>query len=254
MILLNDEAILSAHVGTKAKNLGLLCRLSQGRGWMVPSGGAFTVEDCAALLQDPECEKRMLRELEAADLDSGVAVRSSARVEDLYGRSAAGQYETVLDVSGAAELSAALKAVVRSYSESAARSYVRATAGDAEPAQDDGGLIVQRMVPAAKSGAMFARSSEVVIEAVWGLGAALMAGEVTPAHYAVDTESESVICKLAPKPGGAVLEPDELLDIYEAGNGLREHFGRGQEIEWAIDEAGRLYLLQVRPLPGSTEG
>jgi phosphoenolpyruvate synthase/pyruvate phosphate dikinase len=268
VIPFTDDAILSAPVGAKARMLGVLSRLSQEHDWTVPEGAAFTVEECTALLREPARTETMLCELAAAGLDICVAVRSSARVEDLDGRSAAGQYRTVLGVSGPAELAAALRTVVRSYSTEAAFAYGRATTGQVGLTHGDGGVIVQRMVPATRSGAMFVRRAEVIVEAVRGLGAGLMVGEVTPTHYAVDTASEDVVCWPAPQRtmttlvgsrvveaavppdllDTPVLEPDDLLDLYEAGLELREHLGGDQEVEWAFDGAGRLALLQARPL------
>jgi pyruvate,water dikinase len=83
----------------------------------------------------------------------------------------------------------------------------------------------------------------MVAEAVFGLGEQVVSGEVTPDHYVLDRSGG---VKREHLVHGGVLEAGELVELAAMGLRLEEHFGKPQDIEWAIDD--RLYLLQSRPV------
>ncbi len=111
--------------------------------------------------------------------------------EDGADASFAGQYDTVLNVGDGTELRAAIdRCVASAGGRPRARSYQQDRAGAATATMN---VVVQRMVDARVAGVVFtadpasARRDLLVIDAVAGLGEALVSGEATPDHYGVNT-------------------------------------------------------------------
>ena len=207
------------------------------------------------------------------DASAPVAVRSSATSEDSAEASFAGLQDTFLWVRG---LDAVVDAVRRCwaslYSEPSVTYRLRLGLPEAQVAM---GVVVQRMVDARSAGVMFTRSpttgdrSVVAINASWGLGSAVVSGEVTPDEYALNKVTGEVIRRVisdkairdVPRPeGGIVAEPvpeaerriaccdDAMLrTLLATAERIERHYGHAMDIEWAVDRAGRLYVLQSRP-------
>jgi pyruvate,water dikinase len=259
-----------ASVGSKAANLGELTR----RGHPVPRG--FVIATDAEAAAPPG--RALEAEIEAAYRELGaasVAVRSSATAEDLPTASFAGQHASLMNVRGTESLLRAVECCRRSlFSEAAAR--YRASRGIG----DDGvrmAVVVQAMVDARAAGVAFSANpvtgtaAEVLIEAAFGLGEAVVAGEVTPDRYAVDkaalTLREKVVneqawaCYCDPEGNGTVKRPvtepwrpaltdDEARRIAAVVREIETQFGAPQDVEWAIDQGGALFVLQARPITG----
>ena len=111
-------------------------------------------------------------------------------------------------------------------------------------------VVVQKMVDADKAGVAFSnhpvsrRKDRMMIEAVYGLGEAVVSGEVTPDQYVVDRKGRE---KKSQTPHGGVLSAEELARISEVAVQLETTNGAPQDIEWAIYQ-GDVYLLQSRPI------
>jgi pyruvate,water dikinase len=207
-----------------------------------------------------------------------VAVRSSGVSEDLEGASFAGQYDTYLWIRGA---DAMLHHVQRCWAGVVGPSVltyrptesVQAAFGGPLPGMCVG---VQQMVLSWAAGVMFTLdpvngdSSKIVIEACWGLGEGVVKGDVTPDRFRVDKVTLEVLEKdvkvqteeyrfddargevaLLPIEGerGAecCLADAEVAALAELGKRIERHRGAPQDLEWAVDRDGRLYLLQARP-------
>jgi pyruvate, water dikinase len=211
---------------------------------------------------------------EALGDEPPVAVRSSAIGEDSAEATFAGQQETYLWVRGGRAVCEAVRDCWRSLHGETATSY-RAHLGPAgeTPAM---GVAVQQMIDAAASGVMFTCNpvtgdpSTIAVNASWGLGLAVVGGEVTPDEYRLSkvtgellgrTVSTKDVQYVAGESGGAVRVdvPDEqrkepclddarLEALVEVGQRVERHFGSHQDIEWAIDGEGELFLLQSRPV------
>jgi pyruvate,water dikinase len=207
-----------------------------------------------------------------------VAVRSSAVGEDGQNATFAGQQDTYLWVRGVDAVCAAVRDCWASLYSTTAISY-RARLGDGpRPAM---GVAVQLMVDATVSGVMFTCNpvsgdpSMVAINASWGLGLAVVGGEVTPDDYLVSKVTAEVIrqhvnCKqvqYVPRADGRgaelvrvarerrdlpCLDAQALSALVELGGRVERHFGSHQDIEWAIARAGTppesVYVLQSRPV------
>jgi pyruvate,water dikinase len=213
-------------------------------------------------------------ELCGASADAPVAVRSSATTEDAEDASFAGLQDTFLWVMGADDALKYVRTCWASLYSTESMTY-RRRHGLPE-AGVHMAVVVQTMVDARTAGVMFTRSpttgdrSVMTIEGAWGLGSAVVGGEVTPDHWVVaKITGEITVRDLSdkhiqhrPAPGGGVhdeevasdlrkepcLSDAELLGLRDIGRKVERHYGRPQDIEWAVDRAsGRILLLQSRP-------
>jgi phosphoenolpyruvate synthase/pyruvate phosphate dikinase len=206
-----------------------------------------------------------------------VAVRSSAVGEDSQDATFAGQQETYLWVRGAESVCDAVRDCWVSLFSPPAISY-RLRLGDRAqtPAM---GVTVQSMVDAEVSGVMFTCNpvsgdpSMVAINASWGLGLAVVGGEVTPDDYLVSKVTREVVrehvhakdIQYVPGAGGdgavrvavpgeqrerRCLEQPALERLVEVARRVERHFGCHQDIEWALarDTDGELFVVQTRPV------
>jgi phosphoenolpyruvate synthase/pyruvate phosphate dikinase len=209
------------------------------------------------------------------------AVRSSATAEDLQAASFAGQHDTYYYVAER-DLLPMIKYCWASLWNPEAVSYREARG--VEHAQVLMAVVVQEMIQAEVSGIVFTANpvtgarNELIIEASWGMGAAIVDGRVTPDRYIIErnglTLREKRIAekrvmvpaclkeagrgRLEEVPHGMrqreTLAPDLLKTVAEWAVKSEEHFGSPQDVEWAITD-GQVYILQSRPITimGRTE-
>ncbi|MFZ5915361.1 MAG: PEP/pyruvate-binding domain-containing protein [Chloroflexota bacterium] len=179
-----------------------------------------------------------------------LAIRSSALAEDTADASFAGQHDTILDVRDESALMESIKRCWASLWTARASSYrSRMRSGDPDIAL---AVIVQHMLTADCAGVAFtvnpvSGADEIVIEAVAGLGEALVSGQVTPDRYRLDRHSLKPLETAATRVGQPVLDADQLEQVARLAAGAQDHFGCPQDIEWACSH-GRIYLLQSRPV------
>jgi pyruvate,water dikinase len=139
---------------------------------------------------------------------------------------------------------------VRAYHERRTTAAVSAVAGMA--------VLVQKMVDARAAGVAFTAHpvtgdrKQIVISAVAGLGEALVSGEQTGEEWIV--EGGDLAARTRQQPSGAsVLDQGQASRVAELAAQTAAHYGRPQDIEWAIDDSGRLWLLQARPMTALPE-
>jgi pyruvate,water dikinase len=214
------------------------------------------------------------RELSGDAEPAPVAVRSSATSEDGADASFAGLQDTYLWVRGERSVVEHVRRCWASLYSVESVCYRRRRLGLPEHGLAMA-VVVQRMVDPRCAGVMFTRSpltgdrSVVALEATWGLGSALVSGEVTPDKYVVgkvtgDITSRTVSTKLRrhrmhPSGSGVVEEdvpeelrnrpclPDEeIAELVGIAKRVEAHYGCPQDIEWAISDDG-VFLLQSRP-------
>jgi pyruvate,water dikinase len=180
--------------------------------------------------------------------DAPVAIRSSACAEDSVAASYAGQQETFLNVVGLERVLAAVTHCWLSFFSDRAVFYRREKGSLDDLAM---AVVVQRMVDARTSGVMFTvdpvhhRRDRVVVEAARGLGERVVSGEVTPDYYRMDRSGKVKQRRVVDEQ---VLTDAQLADLTRLGLHLADLYGCPQDIEWAFDDAQRLYLLQARPV------
>jgi pyruvate, water dikinase len=212
--------------------------------------------------------------LTAADAAGPVAVRSSATCEDAADASFAGLQDTYLWVQGVGAVVTRVRSCWASLYSVESISY-RLRHGFAE-GRVAMAVVVQQMVDARTAGVMFTRSpttgdrSVVTIEAAWGLGSAVVGGEVTPDRWVLGKitgeistrEISDKAIRHAPVAAGGVesvaveeqyrrapcLSDEELQELRSLARRIERHYGCAQDIEWAIDRrSGAILMLQSRP-------
>jgi pyruvate,water dikinase len=198
-----------------------------------------------------------------------VAIRSSATAEDMPDASFAGQQDTYLNIKGEDLVVEKVKACWGSLFTPRAI-YYRVQKGyrheDVSIA-----VVVQKMVNSEKSGVMFTShpvtgEKKCIIEAVFGLGEAIVSGLVTPDTYVYDRNSRKLVevkvsekkfmivrkngnekVELGEKGKERVLSDQEIEKLVSLGELIEEHYGKPQDVEWAI-ENGEIYIVQSRPI------
>jgi len=172
-----------------------------------------------------------------------VAMRSSAVGED-SSASHAGQYYTELNVPRELLLYSYRTVLSSAYNLDAVLYRFERGLNDRETIMAVGCI---RMVDAARSGIIFSRefndpdADHVVISATPGLSAGITSG-AQAAEEIVLSESNFSEVK------SSYLSASDMERLWNAARILEKHFGAPQDIEWAIDEAGKLFILQSRPM------
>ncbi len=203
-----------------------------------------------------------------------VAVRSSATTEDAADASFAGLQDTYLWVTSLTETLHRLRSCWASLYSVESVSYRRKRGLPEEGVAM--AVVVQKMVSARTAGVMFTRSpitgdrSVITIEGAWGLGSAVVGGEVTPDRWVIGKitgeipvrEISEKHIQHVPAAGGGVesvpvadelrrapcLSDEELQALRAIGRKVERHYGRPQDIEWAVErERNEILLLQSRP-------
>ncbi|MCA9685159.1 MAG: hypothetical protein KC457_23450, partial [Myxococcales bacterium] len=292
-----------ARVGGKGANLGILagagfpvppgfCLTTAAfRRFMAKAGAASAIEALYAGLDEAGGGAAMRTHLEAQPIppeiiaatlaawralgsEHAYAVRSSATAEDLPGASFAGQQDTYLNIVGEAALLDAIRRCWASLFTDRAIAY-RRSAGFSHRAVELS-VVVQRMVLPQSSGVLFTadplggKRGRIVIDASFGLGEALVSGQVNPDHYEVDqgidgeqvqrTVADKQIAILPLAGGGTervelddtrrhapVLDDARILELAALGRRIEAHFGTPQDVEWCF-EGDALFVVQSRPI------
>ncbi len=200
------------------------------------------------------------------------AIRSSAIGEDTQ-FSFAGQYATYLNVKGDQLVDYYRKIIASKFTPKAIYYFLSHSLTDSELAMS---VSCVEMVDAITSGVVYTRnpiSSEdncILISSIYGLGKYLVDGTLTPDVVCISREDRSIKdIHIESKPVMLVMSPDggtieqevpedkrELLSIDEKQIAtltdyairVEEHYGKPQDIEWALHRSGSLYMLQTRPL------
>jgi len=224
-----------------------------------------------------DMEKEILQKYKELCKNTGkenlpVAVRSSATAEDLPGASFAGQQDTYLNVTQKNLLDSIEKCWSSLFTPRAI--VYRKEKGFSH----DEVLIsvaVQELIFSRASGVMFTiepvsgAKDKIVINASWGLGEAVVSGQVTPDEYVVDKGSFQIVEKqivkkerqiLSDKKGGThwvsvprelqevqAITDEEIVRLAQYGIQIETHYKVSEDIEWAVDDRGKIFILQARP-------
>ena len=201
-----------------------------------------------------------------------IAMRSSAVGEDTEA-SFAGQYVTELNVSRENILGAYKAVLASKYSPRAVVYRLRYGLDDRDTPMCVAGTA---MVDSRSSGVLYTvdpsapESSVLKISSIWGLGEHLVSGEASPDVFCVDKGTKEITKRdisrkeqrlVSIDHGGAILEnvPDDekaqpsidddtVHSLVLYGLRIEEYFNCPQDVEWAVDRSGKLFLLQSRPL------
>ncbi len=232
------------------------------------------------VIQSAPMPKETAKEIKEAYRKMGgglVAVRSSATAEDLPDASFAGQQSTYLNVQGEEAVVTAVQACWASLFEARAifyrvqQNYDHFKVGVAVP--------VQKMVQSTSSGIMFTLEpvtndqSKILIEAIFGLGEAIVGGEIKPDYYVVDKKKLTISLKNVNRQDWQLIRnednlasernlqtplplsrqnqqkitDEDILNLAKLGKQIEDHYKFPQDIEWAKED-GKLFILQARPI------
>ena len=237
-------AVDRAVVGGKA---AVLAELSAA-GFAVPPGMVVT----ATALDDPRLDERLAAAAERLGGDR-FAVRSSGAAEDLPDASYAGLYETYLNVPAEGLAEAVRRCFAAATGERVTAYRRRHGAGTATMA-----VLVQVMVDPVAAGVAFTAHpvtgdrDQAVVTAIAGSGDRLVSGETTGEEWTV-TSSATTMTRPSPT-GDRILTRAQAAAVAELARRVADRYdGRPQDIEWAIDRSGRLWLLQARPMTALAE-
>ncbi|MEV1169008.1 PEP/pyruvate-binding domain-containing protein [Nonomuraea sp. NPDC049784] len=281
------DAGMLAEVGGKAANLGELTRagLPVPPGWVLTteayrqvaqgletSGEGLAERARRHLLEAPVPEavhEAIVKSYTALGDDVPVAVRSSATAEDLPFASFAGQQDTFLNVVGAEAVVDAVRRCWASLWTDRAVAYRESNGIDHAAVRL--AVVVQVMVDSRMAGVMFTanpvtgRRREAVIDANPGLGEAVVSGAVNPDRFVVyggeilERHAGDKRLIIRSVPGGGTervetshedlcLTDDQVRALAGLGVRVEDHYGAPQDTEWAIDEDGKIWLTQARPI------
>jgi len=219
------------------------------------------------------CAYDRLQQTAASNGDVKVSMRSSALGED-SSLSFAGQYLTRLNVTRERILDEYIAILASLFSPRAISYRLHMGIPFQEAAM---AVACQEMIAALASGVMYTRNplnpleNRIQIHAVWGLGPYAVDGVVPPDVFILEkTEPVQLVesrisektVRLSPAAEGGLLEEpvgrehqktacmseDQASALAEYGLRLESHFGKPQDVEWALDRGGRLVILQARPL------
>jgi pyruvate, water dikinase len=219
-----------------------------------------------------EIESDILRESGRLSDRVPWAARSSAEGED--GRySFAGQFESLLNVPSAA-LPDAYRRVIESRFRRPAFEYRRALG--LREIDTPMAVLFLEMIDARSAGVLYTRdpagrNDRLLVQSVWGLGRDLMAGTMDADRFVLSCVSPGEVLeedirrksnRLEANPAGGVrldpteeaeverasLDREDLRRLWEIGQVLEKHFGMPLDVEWVIDSAGKVWIVQVRRL------
>jgi len=229
------------------------------------------IENAVRAAYEDLCKKLGLK-------DVFVAVRSSATAEDLADASFAGQQETFLNTRGSDEV---IQNTVKCWSSlfTPRAIFYRTEKGFAHEKVFIS-VGIQKMVNSKAAGVMFTINpvtgdpSQIIIEGNYGLGEAVVSGSVTPDDFVIDKDTHSVISRTIakktvqyvrdPKTGKTIhadvpadkqnqpcINDDEIAKLAELAALIEKHYGKAQDIEWAIDQdlpfPNNIFIVQSRP-------
>lgn len=228
-------------VGGKAASLGEMTKAD----FPVPPGFVITTEGF-----QKDIEQEALKAFDSLNAEK-VAVRSSAVAEDSLQASWAGQLETYLNVSRD-DLVNRIRECWESIRSDRALDY----ASDKDLTNDQlvVAVVIQKMIDSQSAGVMFTVNpvsqdrNEVMIESIFGLGEALVQGSVTPDNFLIDKESLEIKNKDLQEIDGQSISDESIQKLVELGKSIEEHYKSPQDIEWAIDKQGKIWILQSRPI------
>ncbi len=272
-------AELLAETGLGAKISSLLDRSDL----LDPSQLDTVTGEIAALVAEVDVPKHVATAIadayRALGADPYVAVRSSGTAEDMADASFAGLHDTYLDIRGT---DAVIDAVKRCWTSLwTPRATVYRHRGGFDQSLVRIAVVVQVMVESDVSGVMFTgnplttATDEIVINAGWGLGEAIVSGIVTPDQYTVKKGTDKVLARAmgskelrivrdgAAGSGGTTtqnvadrdrgrftLTDRQIARLAELGTQVEAHYADvPQDLEWALSD-GHFHLLQSRPITG----
>ena len=231
-------------VGGKARGLKILREL----GYNVPE---------AVVLLQPEPKELLDSAIRRHLISLGPgpkAVRSSAMSEDGLSASFAGQFESYLNLKSFEEIKSAIVKCVDAASAARVKAYTGSLFSEADLRIS---VVLQNMVDARVAGVVFSvnpvnnRRDKILVNAIAGHGEDLVSGKKDACHYEIFRSGSNIKTEIL--KNGHLLDESLLGQILEGAKKAESYFNAPVDMEWAIDNAGILNWLQVRPVTALNE-
>lgn len=241
--LIDGRAVDPSLVGGKAAALAV----AAAAGMPTLPGVVLTTQFCdeidagASLCAHPAV--RQAFDAACGSLHS-LVVRSSSPIEDQTTSSMAGQFESVIGTKGVAEFEAAVAAVLASRARAGARDRSIA-------------VLIQPVLDPLVGGVTFGidpvtgRADRRVVTAVTGRPGALVSGQIDGSRYLLDEHAKVIEVD---RNDGPAIDAATRRRLVGLADRAAQVFGRPQDVEWAIDDLDRLWLLQSRPITSENRG
>lgn len=227
-----------------------------------------------ALILNAEMPKDIADDISKQFIDLGaryVAVRSSATAEDGMDHAWAGQLESYLNTE---ERDVLAKVKLCWSSLFTPRAIFYRFEKGLDTTKISVAVVIQKMVESEVSGIAFSvhpvteDRNQLIIEAGFGLGEAIVSGSITPDSYVVEKQSKKIIDINVSEQGGGLfkkaeggnewkdlgdkgkqqaLDEKQILELSEIIINIENHYGFPCDIEWAY-EGGKFYIVQSRPI------
>ena len=238
-LIVSLKELADSNAGGKAAGLKVLIDL----GLQVPDGFVL-IHPAHATLDEPLIRSHLHR------LGDGPkAVRSSAMSEDGTSATFAGQFETFLGLETFEEILGGIRKCIGAADSARIKSYTENIKKDSDTRIS---VIVQNMVPAKSAGVIFSvnpvnqRRDMIMINAVAGLGEALVSGQRDAHHYELYRSGSNIAAEAG--KNGHLLNPALLKELHSVTLKVEAHYNHPVDLEWAVDHDNHLHWLQVRPV------
>jgi rifampicin phosphotransferase len=250
-------AAFDAVIGGDEKVRASIEKLNDCAPGMPLREGAIAVREAILACELPEeFAREIIEAWESITKNAPVAVRSSATAEDLANASFAGQQDTYLSIETRRELLDAVRRCWASLYTERAVVYRRTHGFD--KAHVSMAVVIQQMIQAESAGVLFTADplsghrGISVVEAVAGLGEALVSGHVTPERYRIRNKDSWVLERRGTQGqtlgvDGGLLPDSALAQLNALGQKSAAHNGMPMDIEWAFAK-NKIWLLQARPI------
>lgn len=240
----------SKVVGAKAYNVAKCNTVIGGEsGVFVPSSLVLTKQEVSCFYNNTSKRAELLKAIKDSFGDNRIIVRSSSVYEDSKFFSAAGQYETCMNLYETSDIENAILMVRNSASTNSARLYNGLYLDNCQNFSEEMAVLIQEMIPCDYSGILYtsnplSKNEEMLVEFTDGLGDKVASGEKTSETYLLDALIESSVKNLECINRELKCQLEKLKLV---ANKLIKGFESQLDIEWGICE-NRLYIFQVRPM------
>jgi len=229
-------------IGGKAKNLSFLI----SKKFQLPESHVCTWDAYFSYLKEGSAVTKIIGDELARKIDFSkhYAIRSSANIEDNKSYSFAGQFKSILNVSGKENILKAIETIWSSADSKSVRAYLKKTGMDGDSIKM--AVIIQEMVFPKVSGVSFSKNpmtgmDEIIVEATLGGGDRLHQDGITPERWVHKWG------RWIHEPDRATIDPNIIKRVVDKTKDIASSFGHSVDMEWVYD-GNRIHWVQLREI------